>query len=447
MKVLKNNIVFILFLVFVATSCSNKQVPDTIEKNTSKTNIETVETTQNEKPKHIKSIELESPDYSDLEFLKHILKDKRVVMLGESSHGVSEYSLIKNRLIKFLHEELGYNVVAFESGLTEVNITNEMMLDFHTVLTAMKKSIYSVWHTKNNIDLYTYFKNQKSSNHPINIAGFDMRPMGSGDELLYQFFKDIDLEYAKDVEFAEKEFLRLTSKETVNLNRATWNKEAKKLINQYNDLLSGIEEQSSNLAKQLDFNEIKLLNKVFEQRIYLLSNVFNREEYYTNWRYGYNLRDVVMAENLVWLLEEMYPNEKFVVWAHNGHIMKKSSKVLTDSSGIPLVSFVENLPERIKEQSYIIGLYMYSGKRADVYREIFDVNMDHKKNSIEYRLNEPGYPVSFINIDITDNETNSYWWNSEVSSKSEGVYESSFIPSEQYDGLILIQQANPPNYR
>ena len=55
--------------------------------------------------------------YKDLAMLKPLLHDKRIVFLGESSHGVAEFNLAKTRLIQFLHQEMGYNVLAFESGL------------------------------------------------------------------------------------------------------------------------------------------------------------------------------------------------------------------------------------------------------------------------------------------------------------------------------------------
>ncbi|WLR43376.1 erythromycin esterase family protein [Bacillus carboniphilus] len=128
----------------------------------------------NETANEIKSIDLQSSDYSDLHFVKEVLKDKRVVMLGESSHGVSEYSLIKSRLIKFLHEEMDYNVVAFESGLAEVGITNEK-LDEVGPRTAMKNSLIPQWHTDNVLNLLNYIDELKNSEEPIHIAGFDMQ--------------------------------------------------------------------------------------------------------------------------------------------------------------------------------------------------------------------------------------------------------------------------------
>ncbi|MFT5433723.1 MAG: hypothetical protein ACI9OJ_004431, partial [Myxococcota bacterium] len=62
---------------------------------------------------------LGAEDFSDLAFFAPILANKRVVQLGESGHGVREFSQLKVRMIKYLHEELGYDVVAIESAVYE----------------------------------------------------------------------------------------------------------------------------------------------------------------------------------------------------------------------------------------------------------------------------------------------------------------------------------------
>ena len=42
-----------------------------------------------------------SNKFEDLEMLKPLLHDKRIVFLGESSHGVAQFNLAKTRLIQF----------------------------------------------------------------------------------------------------------------------------------------------------------------------------------------------------------------------------------------------------------------------------------------------------------------------------------------------------------
>src|ERR1700748_2300397 len=46
-------------------------------------------------------------DMSDLQPLKKFLKDKTVIGLGESGHGVHEFFTFKQRLLEFLVKEMG----------------------------------------------------------------------------------------------------------------------------------------------------------------------------------------------------------------------------------------------------------------------------------------------------------------------------------------------------
>ncbi|HSR43254.1 MAG TPA: hypothetical protein VLL48_13795, partial [Longimicrobiales bacterium] len=69
---------------------------------------------------------LDGGDPSDLAFLQDVIGDRRIVQLGESGHGVAEFNRAKVGLIKFLHREMGFDVVAFESSLFECWRGNRM---------------------------------------------------------------------------------------------------------------------------------------------------------------------------------------------------------------------------------------------------------------------------------------------------------------------------------
>lgn len=57
-------------------------------------------------------------------------------------------------------------------------------------------------------------------------------------------------------------------------------------------------------------------------------------------------RDQSMMDNLLWLAEEIYPTEKFIVWAHNDHIRKAQSEVM--GSPYPVKLMGERLPDIYK---------------------------------------------------------------------------------------------------
>src|SRR6266699_3115844 len=64
----------------------------------------------------MRTLDASEDDFGDLEPLRATLKGVRVVMLGEQSHGDGTAFVAKTRLIRFLHERMGFDVLAFESG-------------------------------------------------------------------------------------------------------------------------------------------------------------------------------------------------------------------------------------------------------------------------------------------------------------------------------------------
>ncbi|GAA4382133.1 erythromycin esterase family protein [Actinomadura verrucosospora] len=55
----------------------------------------------------------------DLEPLRGIVGDARVVAIGENSHFITEFSHLRQRVLRFLAERCGFTVLAFEYGFSE----------------------------------------------------------------------------------------------------------------------------------------------------------------------------------------------------------------------------------------------------------------------------------------------------------------------------------------
>jgi len=112
-------------------------------------------------------------DFSDLQFLKTVIGNKRLVQLGESGHGVREFNMARTRLVKFLHQEMGFDVIAFESGLYECYDAGQRAREFSTPLQMMYSSIHGVWSTAEVEELFRYTQSTKSTSRPLTLAGFD----------------------------------------------------------------------------------------------------------------------------------------------------------------------------------------------------------------------------------------------------------------------------------
>lgn len=66
----------------------------------------------------LRTLEPEAP-IDDLADLEQIVAGARVVAIGENSHFVPEFTLMRHRIIRLLVERCGFTVLAFESGFSE----------------------------------------------------------------------------------------------------------------------------------------------------------------------------------------------------------------------------------------------------------------------------------------------------------------------------------------
>ncbi len=68
--------------------------------------------------RNARPVSVSTDDLSDLEPLRAMIGDARIVSLGEGQHGSAEPLEFRNRLFRFLVEEMGFTAIALESGVT-----------------------------------------------------------------------------------------------------------------------------------------------------------------------------------------------------------------------------------------------------------------------------------------------------------------------------------------
>jgi erythromycin esterase-like protein len=145
---------------------------------------------------------LTSPDFSDLTFLKPLLSDVRIVQLGEAGHGMGEVNHLKVRLARFLIQEMGFTVVAFESSLYLAHQADMRARDV-SAQTMLTSSLIGVWHTKEVLPLFEQLKASRGTSRELRLAGFDVQPIGSGKKTRPAFLRRLladDPAYAAEVE-------------------------------------------------------------------------------------------------------------------------------------------------------------------------------------------------------------------------------------------------------
>ncbi|MCP4437346.1 MAG: erythromycin esterase family protein [Aureispira sp.] len=363
--------------------------------------------------------------FEDLAFLKEVLKDKRVVMLGESMHGVEDFNEAKTRIIKFLHQEMDFEVVAFESELSHCEWANRHKQQW-SAKDLLKHSIFRIWNTPACLELMKYIQR----NEDLVLTGFDMQPEFDHDSLavLYQFFKPVHLAVAQKILNAEKEFVAYYK----NYPDRT------KLIKTYQKCLKKLQ-GSKKISSKYSTSYIQLVQHILSYRIETIER-FLRYENPMDMGGGLT-RDSMMAENVDWLLKERYPDKKIIVWAHNAHIGKNITYPEYGRMG----HFIQ---QKWAKESYVMAFCYATGKVCHLPEYTYEnTSKSINGNSIQYMIYKTGEDLGFINI---QSQLDNKWLNTNLYN----IFESrdwfndrtKMRLVDNYDGIFMCREARCPTY-
>jgi erythromycin esterase len=384
----------------------------------------------------------EGDTFADFQFFKTVLANRRLVQLGESGHGVAEFNQAKVRLIKFLHQQMGFDVIAFESGLYECFAAGRKPAS--TAETLMRDCIFGVWHTEEVLALFDYIKSTQATSRPLTLAGFDSQNSSrAGAFTRPDFFGAlvgaIDPQRATAVVNEDRAHLDgiLSG---AGRDYATANES--KLTAFYGGLESFFREHRARLATQFG-RELPL---VAEQAAWSAQRYFAQLRLHlarpndSSGEGGGALRDASMADNLTFLADTLYPGRKIMVWAHNFHI--RHDNPATESVQPTMGQWIK---ERFRAQLYTIGLYMNRGTAAYNNRQVYAV-FSAFENSMEWVLAGAGASALFVDFLHQQRVEGNAWMFQPTWQREWGTIPFTMVPREQYDGVLFVDRVRAPSY-
>jgi erythromycin esterase len=340
------------------------------------------------------------PAYQGLSFLDTLLQGKRIVLLGESSHGTEQYSQTKFELIRYLHDKLGYKVLLFEAPMSACSYLN--MATDTAAGELLRNSVQSLWHTETVRQLFSYAKT-----NGMLLGGFDPQFVLSRYPRLFYSQAVNDLPVIKET------LLQLETRVA----------ETFRAPGQYIDLKDSFSTAYKRVVQQMDQQTLSPLQQWVRQLAFINSH------YYANINRGEE-RDSCMAKNIIWLAENLYKNEKIIVWAHNTHIDKNATA--------PKRLMGKALEDHFKDQLYAVGLYMVNGTTALNDRHVVAVKPP-MKGSLEELLLAKGLKTAFAETDIPafNRPINVWHW---------GIDKQRLTIHQSFDAVILVDGVGPPTY-
>jgi erythromycin esterase len=387
---------------------------------------------------------LTSNNFSDLRFLEPLLADRRLVQLGESGHGVSEFNSMKTRLIKYLHEEMGFDVIAFESSVFECYYANRNA-DALTATELMQRSIFGVWHAEEVLELFEYIKATQQTSRPLTLAGFDIQISSFiGVAERHRFFRDMIDDFDPGLA-ARASLLDSVLVENAQRGAAT----LKEYLDLTGQFFPAIYEE---MVAFFDANEDALLQAhpddpaavlIARQAAWSMIHYIAEIKALDNQWILVQIRDEAMAKNVDFLVDELYPNKKIMIWAHNFHIRHLQESVGGDSyNGKTMGTFVA---QNHRPELYTIGFYMYRGRAAWNNRVIYDI-LEPQPNSVEAIFYTARLKYVCVEMLGQVEEEGNSWMFQLINAKTWGTRNLRMAPREQYDAIIFIDTVTPPAY-
>ncbi|WP_373553137.1 erythromycin esterase family protein [Haliscomenobacter sp.] len=379
-------------------------------------------------------------DFSDLAFLQEKLEDIRLVQIGESSHGAAEFYQLKTRLVEYLHQEMNFDVLVIEGGFGDINLAWLHQED-QDAKSLMYNSVFGNFRAEEMLPLFEYAKTQARGDRPLALAGPDCQSSSNYfNNFLIDFLRKYNTELSRDVEY---NFM------TTSLLYG--------LIPDSTQLIAAIRTNERVINRVLDFlenNEAKI-REDFPQKPLLAA--FTRralENYLEYWALDYRairlqqqfaLRDRIMAENLMWLADVAYPNQKIIYWAHNAHIGTESNSV--DIFGKPLKMQGNYVADRFGKQVYNIGLYASGGELFRHWMRDVQPFKDDSIGGIGERFGRLPKAINFLELRGQQPGKGKDWLFKPLPAfELESGGKILFTPTKKYDALIVVKKVKGPKF-
>ena len=401
-------------------------------------------------------------DLHDLSFLKEILKNKKIIFLGENSHGVAEFTLLKSRMVRYLHDSLGFDVLAFESNAGDAYNAN-INIPTSDVQTSIYNSLSSLWHVEEIVPLFNYIKNTHANENPLNVAGVDFIASNgsfSFSRFLYELISPVNPSFAEKVKENDSlltrtgvrgwTIFRVLSKDEKNAYYSQKDQQLKfysNLINFMSENEKKFPQTKSRdivaakyyLQSRIDFIHWSNMDSTYTaNKLPCIKHISNVAELWDRYR------DYMMTQHLKFLYSTLYQGRKIIVWAENGHVAKKECRMPSDSSYFKEVY-------TISFQSYIgNGCYVMTqeSKNTKPERVVYDFITPTDSLSIETIMHRSKHENTFIDMTSqTKCDGNSWMFEKSKMTGWEGdnTREENNV-RKIYDGIMLINKISPPKY-
>lgn len=389
-------------------------------------------------------------DAEDYDPLFDRIQKEKFVLLGESSHGTSEYYKIRSELSKRLIKEKGFQFIAVEGDWPACQQVNRYIKGYDSTYQHARQALatYSRWPTwmwanAELIELIEWLKSYNEKLPEQDKVGFYGIDVYSLWESMEETLHELERINSPVLETAKKAFACF---EPFHRDPQAYGVSSEDCKEEVIKLLTEISTDKNNRSSNYEESQLNLdVNALITA---------NAENYYrtmvTNDNESWNIRDEHMVE-VIHKISGFYGDKaKGIIWAHNTHVGDARA---TDMADEGLINIGQVLREQEGENNIVlVGFGTHQGTviAADEWGVNFEtmITPPAQERSWEHYLHQAGTEDKLL-LFHDKNRTN---YLDKIGHRAIGVvynpeYEQfgNYVPTEigkRYDAFIYIDHTN-----
>lgn len=303
-----------------------------------------------------------SIETADLDPLMSRIGAARVVLLGEATHGTSEFYRMRERITRDLIVKKGFRFVAVEADWPDAARVDHYVRHFQyspSEWTAFAKFPTWMWRNTEVRDFVSWLRKHNGTverSNRVAFHGLDLYSLYDSIRAVLNYLDDVDPDSAR---VARERYGCLTPWQR---DSATYGHAA--LTGSYpaceQEVVRALTDLLAKRRAYAEHDGERFLDAEQNARL-----VANAERYYRTMYYGsrasWNLRDSHMFETLKNLLTFHGPDSKAVIWAHNSHI---GDAAATEMAARGEHNLGQLCRKAFGAQAYLVGFGTHGGTVA-----------------------------------------------------------------------------------
>lgn len=294
-------------------------------------------------------------DIADLQPLRPHFENRRVIGLGEATHGTREIFQLKHRIIRFLVEELDLELVGLEANFSETLAINDYIVrEEGDPRKALEGVYFWTWYTEEVLALIEWLRainRDRPAEDRVRFYGFDAQ-FTAGPVAALESYLDA-------VGYHEEGVRTMLPAVDDRGRTASQDDDVDRLLDAADRLVPELEDVLQDRESEFVAATDRRSWQLARRHLRTIVQARNRKRAIAedDLAAAMAVRDRAMAENVSWILEHEAA-DRMALWAHNAHVNRLESR----AKGHAVPSMGAHLAERYGDEYYALGFEFGGGR-------------------------------------------------------------------------------------